>query len=231
MRSRYLVMASMLTLGLLLSIVVATPLLIRGNVTLMKKFVLEEDIFEALLIAALLALAYTAHRVYRGELESLKKSNIGLTKSHTEAFKYIGTVNVQLQRLGAIFSGWQRYPETKTEFQRMLASAVRSIGGMVKVDWTLIRIIDQEDFRTITEHWESFAKEGADQHIRISNRALVEGKPIEGFSVVCSRRNNLAVNVACIMPAKELVREEKILIEAIVGELEMLFIIFTLQNV
>jgi hypothetical protein len=229
-QTKYMVTAYMLTLGLLFIVVVATPLFIKGHVSLSKKIIIEEDTLEALLIAVLLGLAYTVHRAYRRKLENLKKSNTNLIISHTEAFKYIGRVNIQLQEIQAIFSGLQQYPETKSEFQRILSSAARNMRGTVSVDWILIRIINQNNFRTITEHWESCAK-ATYPNVRISNRAIVEGKTVEGLSIIRSRRNNLAVNVACIMPVKALMREEKILIEAIVCELEMLFIIFTLKYI
>jgi hypothetical protein len=229
-QTKYMATAYMLTLGLLFIVVVTTPLFIRGRVSLTKNIILEEDTLEALLIATLLGLAYTVHRAYRRELENLKKSNAGLIISHTEAFKYIGKVNIQLQELQAIFSEFQRYPETKSEFQRILSSAARNVRGIVNTDWILIRIINQNNLKTITEKWE-FCAEAICQHIRISNRALAEGKTVEGVSIVRSRRNNLAVNVACIMPVKALMREEKILIEAIVCEIEMLFIIFTLKYI
>jgi len=227
-QTKYLVIVYMLTLGLLFTVVVTTPLFIRGHVSLTKKFVLEEDAFETFLIAILLSIAYIVHQAYKRELENLKKSNDGLTRSHTEAFKYIGTVNVQLQKLRTIIFGFQRYPETKAEFQRILSSSARNAREIVNADWILIRIIDQNNFRTINEHWEIFA--GATcPNVRISNRALIEGKTITGFSIVCSRRNNSAVNVVCIIPVKTLGSEEILLIEAIAGELEMLFIIFTLH--
>jgi hypothetical protein len=227
-QTKYMVIAYMLTLGLLIIVVVTTPLFIRGHVSLTKKIILEEDTLEVLLIATLLGLAYTVHRAYRRELEKLKKSNAGLIKSHTEAFKYIGKVNIQLQELQAIFSEFQWYPETKSEFQRILSSAARNVRGIVNADWILIRIINQNNFKTIAEQWESCA-EATYPQVRISNRALVEGKNIASFSIVCSHKNNLAVNVVFIIPIKTLGREEKILIEAIAGELEKLFIIFTSQ--
>jgi hypothetical protein len=227
-QTKYLAIAYMLTLGLLFIVVTTTPLFVRGDVTLTKKFVLEEDVFEALLIATLLGLAYIVHRAYRRELEKLKKSNAGLIISHTEAFKYIGKVNIQLQELQAIFSEFQCYPETKSEFQQILSSAARNTRRFVSADWILIRIINQNNFRTITEHWESCA-EATYPHVRISNRDLVEGKIITNFTIVCSRKNHLAVNVVFIIPIKTLGREEKILIEAIAGELEKIFIIFTSQ--
>jgi hypothetical protein len=228
MQTKYMVIAYMLTLGLLFIVVVATPLFIKGHISVTQKIILEEDALEALLIATLLGLAYIVHRAYRRELENLKKSNTGLIKSHTEAFKYIGKVNVQLQELRAIFSGFQCYPETKSEFQQILSSAVRNVQGLVNADWILIRIINQNNLRTITEHWES-RSEATYPQVRISNRALVEGETIPSFSIVCSHKNNLAVNVVFIIPIKTLGREEKILIELIADELEKLFIIFTLQ--
>jgi len=227
-RTKYMVTAYMLTLGLLFIVVVATPLFIRGHVSLTKKIIIEEDTLEALLIAILLGLAYTVHRAYRRELENLKKSNAGLIISHAEAFKYIGKVNIQLQELQAIFSGFQWYPETKTEFHRILSSAASNVRRIVNADWILIRIINQNNFRTITEHWD-LTSETPYPNIRISNRALVDGQTIASFSIVCSHKNNLAVNVVFIIPIKTLTREEKILVEAIAGELEKLFIIFTLQ--
>ena len=227
-RTKYMVTAYMLILGLLFIVVVATPLYIRGHLSLTKNIILKEDVLEALLIATLLGLAYTVHRAYRIELENLKKSNAGLIISHTEAFKYIGKVNVQLQELRSIFSGFQWYPETKSEFQRILSSAVRNVQGLVNADWILIRIINQNNLRTITEHWES-RSEATYPQVRISNRSLVEDETIPSFSIICSHKNNLAVNVVFIIPIKTLGGEEKILIEVIAGELEKLFIIFTLQ--
>jgi hypothetical protein len=228
-QTKYMVIAYMLTLGVLFIVVVATPLLIRGHLSLTKNIILQEDVLEALLIATLLGLAYTVHRAYRRELENLKKSNAGLMISHTEAFKYIGKVNIQLKELQAIFSGFQWYPETKTEFQGILSSAARNVQGIVNVDWILIRIINQNTFNTITEHLESRSEKTYPQ-VQISNRALVEGKIIERFKIVCSHKNNLAVNVAFIIPIKTLGKEEKILIEVIADELEKLFIIFALQH-
>jgi hypothetical protein len=227
-QTKYMVIAYTLTLGLLFIVVVATPLFIKGHVSVTKKIILEEDVLEALLIAILMGLAYIVYRAYQRELQNLKKSNTGLIKSHTEAFKYIGKVNVQLQELRSIFSGLQGYPETKSEFQRILSSAVRNVQGLVNADWILIRIINQNNFRTITEHWES-RSEATYPQVRISNRSLVEDETIPSFSIVCSHKNNLAVNVVFIIPIKTLGREEKILIEVIADELEKLFIIFTLQ--
>lgn len=227
-RSKYVVVAYMCTLGLLLAIVITTPLFIRGNVALTEKIVVDEDIFEMLLIAALMGLSYTVHRVYQEKVEKLKKSNASLTKSHTEAFRYLGTVNVQLQGFFDMFVKLQRYPETKAELQSILSSAARHLRGITNVDWILIRIINQNNLRTMTEHWE-FSPKTVYQHIKISNRALVDGKALKCFNIVHFRRNNSAVHVVCIMPFKTLMREEKIMIKAIVGELEMLFFIFSQQ--
>jgi hypothetical protein len=227
-RPTYLVVAYTCTLALLFAVVITTPIFIKGNVAITEKIVIEEDIFEMLLIAALMGLAYAVHRVYQEKLENLKKSNVGLAKSHTEAFKYLGTVNVKLQRFCDTFVKFQRYPETKTELQTILSSAARHLRSIADVDWILIRIINQNNLRTMTEHWDPSAK-AAHRHIKISNRALVEGKTLAEFNIVRFHRSNSTVHVVCIMPSKTLMREDKIMIEAIVGELETLFFIFSQQ--
>jgi len=227
-QTKYLVNAYLLTLGLLFTVVITTPLFIRGHVSLTNKYVLEEDAFEAFLIATLLGLAYFVHIAYRKELKHLKKSNVGLTKSNIEAFKYIGTLNVQLQELWTGLFRLHRYPNTKGEFRGILSLAARSALRIVNAEWILIRIVDQNSYRTITEHYERCTK-STYPYTNISNHVLVEGKSIEGYSIICSRKKNLIVNVSCIIPVKSLGREEKILIETVAGQLEMLFIIFTSQ--
>ena len=227
-QTKYLVTAYMLTMGFLFIVVVTTPLFISGHVSLTNKFILEEDTLEALIIATLLGLAYFIYGAYRRELKRLKKTNAGLTKSNIEAFKYIGTVNVHLQELWAGLFRLRRYPKTKGEFREILSLAARHALRIVNAEWILIRIVNQNSFRTITEYYEHH-EGGTYPHTNVSNRVLTEGESIEGLSIVCSRKKNLTVNVSCIIPVAALGREEKILIEAVVSQLEMLFIVFTSQ--
>jgi len=116
----------------------------------------------------------------------------------------------------------------KGEIREILSLAARNALRIVNTEWVLIRIVNQNSFKTIAEHYELRA--GCTYpHANASNRVLVEGETIEGFSIVCSRKENLTVNVACIIPVNALGREEKLLIGAVVCQLEMLFILFTSQ--
>ena len=60
----------------------------------------------------------------------------------------------------------------------------------------------------------------------ISNRAIVSNEAIAECSVVGTQQENLTIKAFCILPTEDLAESQKILIRAIVSELEMLFIIF-----
>lgn len=107
--------------------------------------------------------------------------------------------------------------------------ATRSVLRIINAEWVLIRIVNPNGFRTITEHYERCSG-STYPHINVSNRILVEGKTIEGFSIVCSMKNEMTVNVACIIPLIALGKEDKILIAAVASQIEMLFIIFTSRS-
>ena len=99
--------------------------------------------------------------------------------------------------------------------------------GMMNVDWVTIRIIDRRILRTIIEHREVRKTQPVvDPHI--GNRAVVEGKPVAGYVIVTGAKANLSIVAVCILPLGHLDKEETILMQALVDEIEMLFIISNL---
>jgi len=97
----------------------------------------------------------------------------------------------------------------------------------MNVDWVTVRIIDRRNLRTIVEHREIRKIHPlVDPHI--GNRAVVEGKPVPGCVIVTDAKDNLSIVAACILPLDHLDKEETILMQALVGEIEMLFIISNL---
>jgi hypothetical protein len=222
----------MVTIALLLSAVVLTPVFITHHLLLSKKYVIKEDLVEAGLIIILLLIAYLLSRIYKNELKKyrqearrLSRDNCDLSSKLIEAFKYIGGVNVQIQEIRAIFCGLRRYPATEKELRRDLALFARKMLGIVNADWVVIRIIHQTNLRTIKEHFEPrtnaiFLNKG------ISNKAIVADQAIDGYSFVASRQSNSMIMVACVFPKKSLDEEEKILVEAITRQIEMFYLIF-----
>jgi hypothetical protein len=220
------------TVALLLSAVVFTPLFIRHHFLLFKKYVIQEDAVEAVLIIILLLIAYLLSNVYKKELKKyrqetrrLSRDKSNLSNKLTDAFKYIGGVNVQIQEIRSIFCELRRYPATENEFRKDLALFARKVLGIVNADWVVIRIICQTNFRTLKEHFEP--RKNADVFVKgISNKAIVAEQAIDGYSVVASRHDNSMIMVACVFPKKSLDEEEKILVEAITNQIEMLYLIF-----
>ena len=231
---RYLKAVFLAVVGSMLLLIAATPFLVPRRIALFDRFVFEENAIEAVLILFLFALAYLASRAYRTAVSAYKKRLRRLAADRsvladrlTDAFRYIGTVNVQLQEIRSVFSGLKRLPENRRQFKDLMGMFGGKILGMMNVDWVTIRIVDRRTLRTIVEHREVRKTQPvADPHI--GNRAIVEGKPVAGCIIVTDAKDNLSIVAACILPLDHLDKEETILMQALVDEIEMLFIISNL---
>jgi hypothetical protein len=158
---RYLKAGFLAVIGSMLLIIAATPFLVPSRIALFDRFVFEENAIETVLIIFLFALAYLASRAYRAAVAAYKKRLLRLAADRSvmadrlaDAFRYIGTVNVQLQEIHSVFSGLKRLPENRRQYKDLLSMFGRKILGMMNVDWVTIRIIDRRTLRTIVEHRE-----------------------------------------------------------------------------
>jgi hypothetical protein len=231
--AKYLKFTYTVTIMLLLSAVVFTPFFIKDHLLLFKKYVIEEDAVEAVLIISLLLIAYILSSFYKKELKKYRqetrrliRDNCDLSDKLNDAFKYIGGVNVQIQQIRSIFCGLRRYPVTEKAFKKDLTLFARKILEIVNADWVMIRIICQNNLRTMKEHLES-RKNANSICKRISNKAIVDSRPIEGYSIVRSSHYNSVIMGVCVFPKKSLDEEEKILVEATINQIEMLYLIYT----
>jgi hypothetical protein len=220
-------------LSLLFFLVVLTPYFIQGNFQLKNRGIVREEIAEGAVIALLLIVGYLASRLhkrefdkYHKELSELATCKYDLEDRLNDAFSYIGEINVQLLEIRSVFSALQKYPESKKDFRNILIFLARKTLGIVNVDWVMFRIINPESLRTIQECSETRGSAILLKH-NISNRAIVSNEAIAEFSVVSSEQENLAIRTFCILPTEELKESQEILIQAIVNELEMLFIVFS----
>jgi hypothetical protein len=231
-RTTFLELIYILTIVLLFSAVAFTPVFVRHHFLVFKKFLIQEDILEAVLIIILLLIAYFLSNVYKKELKKyrqethkLSRDKSDLSNKLTDAFKYIGGVNVQIQEIRSIFCELRRYPATENEFRKELALFARKVLGIVNADWVVIRIIRQTNLRTLKEHLES--RKNANFSIKgISNKDIVANQTIDGYSIVASRMDNSMIMVVCVFPKKSLDEEEKILVEAITNQIEMHYLIY-----
>jgi hypothetical protein len=231
-KTKFLEITYTVTIALLLSAVVFTPIFIRHHFLFFKNYLIQEDAMEAVLIIILLLIAYLLSKVYKKELKKyrqktreLSRDKSDLSNKLTDAFKYIGGVNVQIQEIRSIFCELRRYPATENEFKKEMALFARKLLGMVNAAWVVIRIIGPTNLRTIIEHFES--RKNANFFIKgISNKAIVTNQAIDGYSIVASRMDDSMIMTVCVFPKKSLDEEEKILVEAITNQIEMLYLIF-----
>jgi hypothetical protein len=224
------------TIGILMMMVVSTPFIVRRLIVETGRLLGEQEVMETLLIAVLLSLAYTLSRIYnaliktqREEIQRLARDNSTLQCRLTEAFKYIGNVNVQLQEIRSVFSLLNRLPQSRKDFKILLRLFAKKAMTIANADWVAVRIIDRASFRTVIEHLESRGN-GVPLMHPIGNKPIVEGEPIAGSVVIRCENENLDIAVACIIPRNELSWEEKTLLEAIAGEIELCFIAFAVKQ-
>lgn len=233
---RILKIAYSVTIAVLLATVVCTPFLVTHKNFLSEKFIVEEDAVEAFLIIALLFTAYFVSRLYRSELRKSQKemerltcSNKNLSDRLSDAFHYIGGVNVQIQEIRSISSGLNGYPVSKNDMKNIFDIFARKILDIANVDWVVIRIINRTNFRTLTEHIE-FRKHTENCYKHVSNKAIISKQNVDGYLIVASHQENSTIKGVCILPNISLDHVRRIIIEAIVNQVEMLYIIFTSQR-
>lgn len=215
-------------LVILFFLIVLTPYFIRSSIGL-----LPEEMVEGLIIALLFGVSYFILKLYQkevaknlAELERLKKDKNKLEDELEEAFRYIGAVNVQIQAIKSVFAGLDKYPESKKDFKRILYFLADRILAMVNVDWVVLKIVNTQNSETLREHSVTRGPAVLLKY-NISNKDLIEGNIGEEYIVIASKQKNFFVKAFCIIPKTKINKEQKIFIQAIVNQLEMLFIIFT----
>ena len=208
--------------------IIFTPYIIHSGFTL-----LEEELAEAFTITLLFIAGYSVLLLYRkevaknlNELNRLKQDKGALENRLTEAFRYIGTVNVQIQEIKSVFSDIHKFPENKKDFRYILRFLADRILSMVNAEWALFRIIDTQNLQTQGEYSGTRGNAVLAKN-KISNRDLASNEGFEGFTVVRSGQGNFKINTFCIIPIEKISRDQEIFIKAIVNQLEMLFIVFT----
>jgi hypothetical protein len=209
-------------------LIVLTPYIIHTGFT-----VFEEELVEVAMIILLFTVGYTVLLLYRKEtakniqeINRLTKEKGALENRITEAFKYIGTVNIQIQEIKSVFSDVRKFPENKKDFAYTLQFLADRTLSMVNTAWVLFRIIDTKNLDSLGEYSKTRGKSMFPKH-KISNRTLFSRKKLKGFTVVGSGHENFYIKTFCIIPKMKLSNDNEVFIKAVVNQLEMLFLIFT----
>jgi hypothetical protein len=219
-------------LVILMLSVVAMPLLVRHSLTLTSQFVIEEERLETLLIAILFVASYLILKAFKRTLRAYENAvnRAGKEKSRlisrlTEAFTYIGTVNVELKEIQSILCGVEHYPQTKKEFKQCAEALAAKAMTVTGTAWIVIRLINPSSCRTVKEY--AVAQPNAVvPSITIGNRAVVDGHRVKGLRTVVTHRNNPDLLTVCIFPQTPLSEEQIVLLTAIASRIEMFFMLY-----
>lgn len=229
---KFLVASYLLVLVLLLLSVIAMPLIIRNGLSLAHKLVLEEQSLETALIVLLLGVSFFILIGFKRTLGAYERTakRAGMEKSRlmarlTEAFNYIGAVNVEIKEIQSIICGVAHYPQTKKEFKQLLDHLGGKVMAVAGAPWVVIRMISRRSGRTVKEHFLE-ARKGALPSATIGNREILEGRRVEGLRAIGARQKNLDLLTVCILPATPLSEEDVVLITAITNQVEMMFLIY-----
>lgn len=200
----------------------SVPLLIRRPI-----FGLAEEVCEIIALTLLLLLAYIVNFLYLREFGRLRRYQVNLEDRLQETFKYIGSVNLQMEEMRQAFANFKKYPENKKDIRTVFIYFSEKILGMVNVDWVILRIIDLKSGRTIRE--DKFTRNNQKVVLgKFDNREILNDKcKLDGYTVIKSDQENLNIKACCILPIKLNNRDQEFFVRSMINQLEMLFIVFS----
>jgi len=221
-----------LILLFLLLCVVLTPLLIQGSIPISRSLILEEDTFESVLIVMLFAVSFFVFRSllrklasYRLAAEQAGEEKSKLISRLTEAFSYIGTVNVEIAEIGSVLCNVDCYPRNKRQFRAALDQLSTKAMTVAAVSWLMVRMIDRHSGQTVSQHTVK-RHDAKIPSVTIGNRAVMDGSGIEGLRTIVAHPDHPDLLTAFILPKADLTKERSLLLGAVLHQIEMVFMLF-----
>lgn len=187
---------------------------------------LSQELSEALLISFFFLLIFILAGFYSRELNKYRKHQEELEDRLKETFKYIGSINLQLEEMKKVFSSVNKYPESKKDIQALFVHTAERILGIINVDWVLLKIIDVKSGNNLHDYFVSRGNKRMEK-IKVDNKSLLNGACSFGScNIIKSNQENFNIKAFCILPVEIKNENQEFLIKSIVNQLEMLFIIF-----
>jgi hypothetical protein len=164
--------------------------------------------------------------MYGRGIDKRQKKQAELEERLQETFKYIGSINLQLSEMKKVFASINKYPENKKDIQTLFAHAAERILGIINADWVWLKIINKKNGETLHEY--SIARGNRQLgKIKIDNAALLDDSDLaDKFFLIKSNQDNFNIKAYGILPAVARNSNQEFLLNSIINQLEMLFIIF-----
>lgn len=206
-------------------VVLLTPWLVERDI-----FNIKEELWETSIIFFFLVFIYAASFLYFKEFRRLKIYQKNLEERLQETFKYIGSINLQIDEIKRAFSNFKKYPKNTKDIEEVFLFFAEKILSIVNTDWVVLKVINLENQRTLRQI----------QHIRgkktinlpnIKNEEIIDNKcKIKNCSIIISDQENLSIKAVCILPIKLKNEEERFFIQSVINQLEMMFLVFSSFN-
>ena len=210
----------------LLLIIIEIILIIVTPFLNIKFWGLSEESSETVFISFQFLLIVAFLTFYNKEIDKYKKQQAELEDRLRETFKYIGSINLQLEEMKKVFSSVNKYPENKKDIQALFVHSAERILGIINADWVLLRMIDKQTKNTLHEYFISRGNKKVEK-LKVENSDLLnEDFSSDKYSVVKSNQDNFNIKAYCILPVAAENSNQKFLLSSITNQLEMLFIIF-----
>jgi len=218
-----------ITTFILFVIIALTPFIIKRGYS-----IFDEEASEVILIGFLITIIYLSQFFQREftrklllKIKAAQAEKLETEKQLNESFKYIGKINVLIQEINKYFLDNKTYPETKSDLKKIILVFAQKILAIIPVDFVFLRFIQIESAETITES-SLKRSDGKAPQINISNKMLIK-KPTgnkNGTYWISSTHKNTTVKVYAIFKNYKINSQQKILIKALLDDLEMVFIIY-----
>lgn len=192
----------------------------------LRLFDLSESFSTSLIITILFIFLALLLGIYFKEVEKYKKTQEDLEERLRETFRYIGSINLQLEEMKKVFSNFNKYPESQKDIQAVFTHTAERILAIVPTDWVLLRIMELDQGKTLHEYFLSRGNKKIEK-FKLENQDLLNGEcSIEGCSIITSQQNNFNLKAFCILSTEVKDKNQQFMITSAINQLEMLFIIF-----
>lgn len=206
-------------------LVLSTPWLVSDDLLGIRK-----ETWETVIIFFFLMFIYAASFLYFQEFRRLKKYQGSLEERLQETFKYIGSLNLQIDEIKRAFSNFKKYPKNKKEMNEVFDFLSEKILSMVDADWVYLKIINLENKKTIRQNKKNRAKKN-NSLPEINNKDILNKTcNLKNCTIIVSEQENLSIKACCILPIKLKNEEERFFIQSVINQLEMMFLVFSSLN-
>lgn len=193
-------------------------------------FGLSQQFSVFILTAILLIIAYIVSLLYLREFRRLRRYQINLEDRLQETFKYIGSVNLQMEEMKESFSNFKKYPENKKDIKTVFAYFAEKILSILNIDWVVLRVIDTNTKHSLRD--ERFTRNNQKVEFKkFDNGEILKGSyKSNDFSVIQSDQEGFYMKTCCILPVKVKNADQEFFVRSMVSQLEMLFIVFSMLD-